>query len=129
MKADGQGTDEALHEQLTRKREDDDIEGHKGKVGPTFAIVSRSGGVETDGEWDQGISGWQRIGEKNGFMKRIACCRINEVAGKHDNYDNEWVDPSVTKGEVLPTTEQTMCFSTFGVRTGDPGLRIALRRD
>lgn len=50
LKADGQGADEALHEQLAREREHDDVEGHKGEVKPTFAIVSWSGGVETGGE-------------------------------------------------------------------------------
>ena len=60
-------------------------------------------------------------------MERIAFDRIDKVGRKDDNYDNEGVDPSVTKGEVLPTPEQTMRFSTFGVRTGDLGLRIALR--
>lgn len=52
LKADGQGADEALHEQLTREREHDDVKGHKGEVSPTFAIVLRSGGVETERERD-----------------------------------------------------------------------------
>lgn len=62
------------------------------------------------------------------MVERIACGRINKVAGDDDNYDDEWVDPSVTKGEVLPTAEETMRFSTLGMRTGDLVLRIALRR-
>lgn len=47
---DRQGPDEALHEQLTREGQHDNVEGHKGKVSPTFAIVLRSCGVLTDGE-------------------------------------------------------------------------------
>lgn len=61
-------------------------------------------------------------------MEWIAFDRIDKVGYKDDSYNNERVDPSVTKGEVLPTPEQTMRFSTFGVRTGDLGLGIALEK-
>lgn len=52
LKAHCQGADEALHEQLTREREHDDVECHKGEVGGTFAIVLRGGRVETEGKRD-----------------------------------------------------------------------------
>lgn len=49
---DGQGADEALHEQLTCEGQHNDVEGHEGEVGLTFAIVLWSGGIETERERD-----------------------------------------------------------------------------
>lgn len=61
-------------------------------------------------------------------MERVAWGGIDEVAGNNNNNHNEGIHPSVPKGEVLPPAEQTMCFSTFRMRTRDPGLGVALRR-
>lgn len=61
-------------------------------------------------------------------MERIVWGGMDKVAGKDDDDNNEGVDPGVTKGEVFPPAEETMRFSTFRMRTGDFGLRIALRR-
>lgn len=61
-------------------------------------------------------------------MEWIACGRIDEIAGEHKDYDNEWVDPSVTKGEILPTTEETTRFSAFRMRAEYLGLGVALKR-
>ena len=66
-----EGADEALHEKLSGKRQDDNVEGDKGEVARTFAIVLWSIGSVARVVRDEWVVGRERVGEEDGAVEGI----------------------------------------------------------
>ena len=106
--------DDALHEKLSGKGENDDVEGHEGKVFGSFIIIGRSiRGVDGVGRYERMVL-WEGIGKEDGAVERVGRCWINDVDGDEDNNEDERVHPCVPKGEIFPSADGGADFSSFG---------------
>lgn len=57
----GDGADEALHAELAREAQNDDVKGDKRKVARSLAVVCGRVGVCADRGGDEGVIAWERV--------------------------------------------------------------------
>lgn len=88
----GSGADDSLHDKLPRETQDHGVKCDEGHVCLTFAIHVRS-------SW---IVGTQRVGEEDGFVKRILFSGVHKVATEDDKNDDKGIDPGMLLRNVLP---------------------------
>lgn len=67
-----QSAEEVLHDELARKGQYDDVEGHKEEVAGTFAIVCGCIGIGARVGGDERMRGGKGIGEEDETMKWVA---------------------------------------------------------
>ena len=87
-----------MHEEFASKREDDDVETHKGEVARPFAVVGNGFEVIVGVVGDEWVVGWQGVGEKYGVVERVRRARINCVGGEEEDYEDQRHEPGVSKG-------------------------------
>lgn len=55
-------------------------------------------------------------------MKGVCGRWVDGIGGEDGEDEDERIDPGMAKGEVFPTPEVGMGFSSFRMRSGDIGL-------
>lgn len=90
------GTDEALHAELTREAQDDDIECDKCEVARALAVVRGRIGVCSDGGGDQRIVAWKRVREEQTGCNGIRGMRVDSVERDDGEQEDERQQPCVS---------------------------------
>ena len=103
-----------MHEEFAGKCENDDVETYECKVAGAFAVVGRGFGVIVGVVRDERVVRWQGVGEKYGAVEGVGRARIEGITREEEDDEEQRVKPSVSKGEGLPSSEQTLCFSPLG---------------
>jgi hypothetical protein len=114
---EGKGSDEALHEELTREAKDDGIEGNESNVVWTLAI-HRAAMVLAQGRWwvQRVPVVWRElVGKEDGFVDGVGFGRVDGIGREDDEDENERVDPGVFEGDLLPFSQKRTCLSPFRV--------------
>lgn len=73
------GADEALHAELARKAQDDDVEANKGEVARALAVVCGRIGIGADGRGDKGVVAWERVREEQTGGDGVRGVRVDKV--------------------------------------------------
>lgn len=94
---DGNGPDEALHEEFAREGEHNDVKGHKDEVTAAFAIMYGGGRVKANGRGGQRVGSRERVGEEDRTVERIGGGRVDQIGGEHEEDQDERVDPCVAE--------------------------------
>lgn len=111
---DGDGADEALHAELARETEHDDVEGDEGEVAPAFAVVSWRVGVCADGGGDQGVRGIERVREEEACGERVRGRRVDKVESQADKHEDQGQEPCVSDACAFELGEGTADAAAFG---------------
>lgn len=92
------GSDDPLHQELAGEGEDDGVEGHKGEVLRSFAILCRIADVWRKGgrSLDERRVG---IGKEDGVVEGVLLAWVDEVGGEEDGEESEGEDPGVLEAE------------------------------
>ena len=94
-----------MHEKFAGECENDDVETYEGEIAGPFAVIGRGFGVIAGVVGDVRVVGWQGVGEKYGPVERVGRARIEGVGGEEDDYEDQRVEPGVSKGEGFPSSE------------------------
>lgn len=85
------GAQNLLHDELAGEREDDSVEGHKGNIPETLAILRNLVSAR----------GWQLVREEDEVVDRVALGRVDGVEGQERHQDGQGQGPGVLDGIVF----------------------------
>lgn len=99
----GPGPQHLLHDELAREGEDDGVEGHKGHVPGSLAILDGLIGI-LDGE---------TVREEDEFVEGVRFRRIEGVAGQADGEDGQRKHPCVFDAGLTHARCEASCAAAF----------------
>lgn len=97
------GTNQSLHQELTREGKENGVECDKGKVLFPFTIH----------HWTPSVFWRLGIGEEDGVVQGIRLGRVDSVRGEQEEQQYERDQPCVSQGKHLQLPEYGFGFSSF----------------
>ena len=80
-----------MHEKLSSKGKDNDVEGDERDIGNAFAIVRRCLGVIANPSRDKRVVFGERITKEQRMMKRVGLGRVDTVSQEDYSNDDKWI--------------------------------------
>jgi len=98
-----------LHEELSGKCEEDDVECHELKVLDALAVLDRR--IRTILSRRQA-----RVGEVNAGVQWIVSTGTDEIGGQYSDEDDQRNEPGVSQRHANAAPEKAACFPPFRMR-------------
>lgn len=64
------------------------------------------------------VVSWQRVGEEDRAVERVRWRRIDAIGGEDCEYQDERIEPCMSKREAFPPSEHALRFPPFGEARG-----------
>lgn len=116
--SDGDGADEALHAELAREAQHDNVEADKGEVARALAVVRGRIAVGADGRGDQRVRGRQWVREEQARGDGVGRVRVDEVEGDGCEQENQREQPCVADAGALELGEAAADGAAFRAAGG-----------